>query len=358
VLPTAWWPVAFGDEVSQHPGAFVLGPRRLALYRDLSGTVRAVDDICPHRRMPLSLGRVTEDGYLQCAYHGWCFDGATGQCATIPHLRDDEPVKPNLRVAAFATSENLADVIGWRTRPTGPAPAVGPASEEEALEEGMSMLDARIHAGVVHVWNGDSDPFQMPDVSTPVDPSRRTFSSTVRIRAPYDLVAEALLWHPGRTLGVPLLLGGGEELVRPQVSVNGVIVTVRRERLTLNVPRPATYSAFNRSSTVVEIGMNAVTGSASISSLTPDGRSRAGVTVALTPISPFMTVVRWRANVKPGARGLIEQSAALHRFPARAARAAHTIVDDWASHEDESIDAFRAARAPHIASHIESDPKE
>jgi nitrite reductase/ring-hydroxylating ferredoxin subunit len=347
-LPAAWWPVAFAREVEHHPGAFVLGARRLALYRDLSGTVRAVDDLCPHRRMPLSLGRVTEDGYLQCAYHGWCFDGATGQCATIPHLRDDEPVKPNLRVAAFATAEGIAEAVGISLRPNGPAPPVGPASDEDVLAEGMSMLESRISAEVVHVWSGDDAPPHAPAPAGSAGSDRRTFASTMKVRAPYDLLAEALLWNPGRVLGLPLLLGCGDELVRPQVGVDGDGITVRRERLTLAVPRPASYSNFNRGATAVEISMNVVTGSASVRAIDPAGRSGAVVTVALTPISPFLTVVRWRAQVETGRRGGIEQAVSLHRFPARAARLAHATIDDWASHQDASTEALREARAAHI----------
>jgi phenylpropionate dioxygenase-like ring-hydroxylating dioxygenase large terminal subunit len=91
-LPDAWWPIAFSDQVRRHPKPFRLGWQRFAVYRDLTGVVRAVDDACPHRRLPSSMGRITEDGYLQCAYHGWCCDGETGRCTAIPNLRQDERV--------------------------------------------------------------------------------------------------------------------------------------------------------------------------------------------------------------------------------------------------------------------------
>lgn len=46
----------------------------LALFRDEEGKAVALEDRCLHRCAPLSKGRV-KDGELQCAYHGWVYDG-------------------------------------------------------------------------------------------------------------------------------------------------------------------------------------------------------------------------------------------------------------------------------------------
>lgn len=40
---------------------------------------------CPHRAAALSQGVLTPEGLLQCAYHGWAFDGI-GACRDIPQL--------------------------------------------------------------------------------------------------------------------------------------------------------------------------------------------------------------------------------------------------------------------------------
>ena len=50
-------------------------------------------DKCPHKAAALSQGRVTAGGLFQCAYHGWSFDGKTGECVEIPQLveGDDDP---------------------------------------------------------------------------------------------------------------------------------------------------------------------------------------------------------------------------------------------------------------------------
>jgi nitrite reductase (NADH) small subunit len=41
--------------------------------------VFALADQCPHRGTPLAIGCVTEDGFLECADHGWQYALATGE---------------------------------------------------------------------------------------------------------------------------------------------------------------------------------------------------------------------------------------------------------------------------------------
>ena len=49
-------------------------------------------DRCPHRLVPLSAGPVVDD-QLECAYHGYRFDG-TGRTTFIPALPDGAPIPP------------------------------------------------------------------------------------------------------------------------------------------------------------------------------------------------------------------------------------------------------------------------
>src|SRR5688500_19202270 len=59
----------------------------------IDGKVVALADACPHRGSPLSAGCVV-DGVIQCAYHGFRFDG-DGHCVAIPALGDASPIPPN-----------------------------------------------------------------------------------------------------------------------------------------------------------------------------------------------------------------------------------------------------------------------
>ncbi len=52
--------------------------RRILLLR-VGDEVHAFDNACPHEGNPLVEGEVLGD-VLECAYHGWRFDLATGAC--------------------------------------------------------------------------------------------------------------------------------------------------------------------------------------------------------------------------------------------------------------------------------------
>jgi nitrite reductase/ring-hydroxylating ferredoxin subunit len=53
----------------------------------VDGVPHAFDNACPHQGNPLVDGEVLGD-VLECAYHGWRFDLATGAC-----LAGDEPAR-------------------------------------------------------------------------------------------------------------------------------------------------------------------------------------------------------------------------------------------------------------------------
>jgi phenylpropionate dioxygenase-like ring-hydroxylating dioxygenase large terminal subunit len=77
-------PVIAAPDLGAAPVAVRLLADDYVLWRDADGTPHAAPDRCPHRGTRLSLGRVCE-GQLECAYHGWRFDG-DGRCVAIPAL--------------------------------------------------------------------------------------------------------------------------------------------------------------------------------------------------------------------------------------------------------------------------------
>jgi phenylpropionate dioxygenase-like ring-hydroxylating dioxygenase large terminal subunit len=84
-----WHPVALSTHLADKPLAVQLLGEAVVLWRDTQSAVHAWADKCPHRGAKLSLGRVQTDAQggstLECAYHGWQFDGA-GHCALVPAL--------------------------------------------------------------------------------------------------------------------------------------------------------------------------------------------------------------------------------------------------------------------------------
>src|SRR5262249_13220120 len=64
----------------------------LVLGRTDGGKAFTMRDSCPHRGIPLSYGRF--DGTnLECSYHGWKFDGCSGQCVEIPSLSSQDKLR-------------------------------------------------------------------------------------------------------------------------------------------------------------------------------------------------------------------------------------------------------------------------
>lgn len=76
----------------------------VVFYRDSKGKTSAMRDICPHRGIPLSYGRVVNDT-LECPYHGWKFDGS-GMCTEIPSLCAGQDLNPNkIKVRSYPVHE-------------------------------------------------------------------------------------------------------------------------------------------------------------------------------------------------------------------------------------------------------------
>jgi phenylpropionate dioxygenase-like ring-hydroxylating dioxygenase large terminal subunit len=99
-LARSWYPVARSRAV--RPGrvaSFELFDRRIAIYRDRAGRVRALDARCPHLGADLGQGTVEDDG-IRCAFHGWCF-GPDGACRDAPGY----PCAPSRRARVYPVSE-------------------------------------------------------------------------------------------------------------------------------------------------------------------------------------------------------------------------------------------------------------
>jgi len=124
-----WWTVALSEQLAgAKPLAVVCDGQQLALFRNAGGQAFALDDRCPHRRVLLSPG-VVKPGGLQCPYHGWTFDGASGKCVDIPNLRRDEKI-PAAAVRAWPVAERNGFVHVFAGE--GEAPDVLPAAAYRA----------------------------------------------------------------------------------------------------------------------------------------------------------------------------------------------------------------------------------
>lgn len=107
-LRNAWYCAGWDSEIV--PGK-ILSRRYLdepvVLFRDPSGTVKALSGICPHRMAPLGRGCLV-DGAIQCGYHGLVFD-TDGRCVKNPFGATPE----NVRIHSYPVVERHRCVWIW-----------------------------------------------------------------------------------------------------------------------------------------------------------------------------------------------------------------------------------------------------
>ena len=84
-LLNTWYVACAAAEIDDKPLGRRICNQPIVFYRGADGAVAALEDWCPHRGAPLSLGRVIE-GRLVCGYHGLAM-GCDGKTISMPGQR-------------------------------------------------------------------------------------------------------------------------------------------------------------------------------------------------------------------------------------------------------------------------------
>jgi phenylpropionate dioxygenase-like ring-hydroxylating dioxygenase large terminal subunit len=148
-LPNEWYVACLASELGgRRPLARTVHGIPLAVFRDGDGRVGAVVDRCPHRNVPLSLGRL-RDGLLQCAYHGWRFDG-TGACRAIPGLCSEDADRRGRAAESLPVVEQ--DGFAWVFPGSDDPPAGGPPFRFPCIDDPAydTVRRSLVSAGTVH----------------------------------------------------------------------------------------------------------------------------------------------------------------------------------------------------------------
>lgn len=120
----------------------------------------AMLDECPHKKVALSEGRVTEcGGFIQCSYHGWTFDGADGTCVEIPQTVIASAAKQK----GEAGSSSPPAAAAKRKREDGTAVAITEAQGMLWLSPFFSPLEALAATSEGHL----SPPPRVPEIDLP-----------------------------------------------------------------------------------------------------------------------------------------------------------------------------------------------
>ena len=137
-LTARWYPVCKTVEVRQdRPYAVKALGQKLVLWRDQKGDIKCIEDYCPHRGAPLSLGEVHE-GKIGCRYHGIIMTGE-GVIERVPAMPECsfEGRKTNI---AYTTKELAGAVFVFMPGQTQQEPLPFDIPEEFSSSDWTGFL--------------------------------------------------------------------------------------------------------------------------------------------------------------------------------------------------------------------------
>ena len=135
-----WYVAATPDEIATKPLGRRVCNERIVFYRGEGGQVAAVEDFCPHRGAPLSLGFVCE-GKLVCGYHGLEM-GCDGRTVAMP----GQKVHAFPAIKSYPVEERYGFIWVWPGDPAQADKALIPHQEwhnnpEWAFGGGLYHID-------------------------------------------------------------------------------------------------------------------------------------------------------------------------------------------------------------------------
>lgn len=107
-----WYPAGFASRMGEGLHQRRMLGEDLVLWQQADGGFAALQDRCPHRFLPLSMGCLDRD-MIRCGYHGMTFD-ADGRCVRIP---GQPTIPPSARVRSYPVEEKFGLVWVWMGDP-------------------------------------------------------------------------------------------------------------------------------------------------------------------------------------------------------------------------------------------------
>ena len=194
----AWYAAGWRRDIGEFLTSKVICELAMVLFRRRDGGVSALEDVCKHRLVPLSLGRLEKDQVI-CGYHGMTF-AASGECVKMPGASNVAPSKASC-VRAF------------------------PVAERHNL---------------VWVWPGDADtadPASIPDLRWADDPEWVYAPCYLPMACDYRLVLDNLMDLTHETYVHPTSIGQSQlELAPFEVSADGAYVALTRFMTDIDAP--------------------------------------------------------------------------------------------------------------------------
>ena len=111
-LRNTWYVAVSHNEIDRNLKSITILGEKIVIYRREDGLPVALEDACPHRKLPLSKGRLTDDT-IECGYHGLTFD-CTGACVKAP---TQDRIPPTAKVHSYPVVERWGFVWIWMGNP-------------------------------------------------------------------------------------------------------------------------------------------------------------------------------------------------------------------------------------------------
>ncbi|MCU0523063.1 MAG: aromatic ring-hydroxylating dioxygenase subunit alpha, partial [Anaerolineae bacterium] len=134
MIPNQWYVVLSSSQVRKRPVGVTRMGEKLVFWRDAEGRAACMRDLCAHRGVQLSKGKVLADGHLQCPFHGFQYDGS-GRVTLIPANGRAAAVPERFRGHAYPVHEAHGYIWIWWGE--GPPDPQGPRFFDE-LADGFS----------------------------------------------------------------------------------------------------------------------------------------------------------------------------------------------------------------------------
>lgn len=134
MIPNQWYVVLDSKQVGKHPVGVTRLGEKLVFWRDDHNTVSCLRDVCVHRQVALSHGKVV-GGRLQCPFHGFEYD-ASGQVVLIPANGKNTPVPKGFAAQGYPTYEKYGLIWIWWGK--NPPANLAPPEFFDDLDESFS----------------------------------------------------------------------------------------------------------------------------------------------------------------------------------------------------------------------------
>lgn len=189
-IQNCWYVAGLSEDFGRSLTPVRMLGKAIVIYRDIKGKAAALKDACPHRKLPLSRGKIEGDNVV-CGYHGLTFD-CSGECVIAPTQLDNPPRRAAVRAypavdrwgflwiwmgeANAANPEDIVDIPNFDNPLWGKTPKGGMSMKAHYLYIIDNLLDPS-HVAWVHLTSfagagTDNRPLDLEEIENGVIVSR------------------------------------------------------------------------------------------------------------------------------------------------------------------------------------------